>query len=286
MSSSPRRSTLNSNRKTKPLAGRRIAITRARDQAGELSQKLTALGAEVIELPLIRIIQSIDKQELADVLLEFGSYDWIVFTSANGVRYFFQEFFRIFDDIRSLGLLRFAAIGAGTAREIEALRLKVECKPKLATGGALAEALIETGSLDNAKVLVITGNLNRDELVQKLEGARAIVDRLQVYKTEQVRLSEDESVADDEADAATIAIADFRAHGADCVLFASSSAVTSYADQAAALRLAEGAKPPLFGSIGELTTQTLLQRGLPLAFEAREPSLDSLVDALTEKLGS
>jgi len=283
MSSSPSRSIPNT--KAKALAGRRIAITRARDQAGELSAKLSALGAEVLELPLIKISQSIDKQELADVLLEFGSYDWIVFTSANGVRYFFQEFFRIFDDIRSLGLLRFAAIGAGTAREIEALRLKVECKPKLATGGALAEALIETGSLDNAKVLVITGNLNRDELVQKLEAARAIVDRLQVYKTEQVRLAEGEAVDGGEPDAATTAVADFRARGADCVLFASSSAVTSYADQAAVLQLADGAKLPLFGSIGELTTQTLLQRGLPLAFEAREPSLDSLVDALTEKLG-
>ncbi|KXU37800.1 hypothetical protein AXK12_01150 [Cephaloticoccus capnophilus] len=284
--SSSSRSTPHRNTKAKPLAGRRIAITRAREQAGELSAKLAALGAEVLELPLIKISQSIDKQELADVLLEFGSYDWIVFTSANGVRYFFQEFFRIFDDIRSLGLLRFAAIGAGTAREIEALRLKVECKPKRATGGALAEALIETGSLDNAKVLVITGNLNRDELVQKLEAARAIVDRLQVYKTEQVQLASDEVAHGSAAAGTDSAIADFRARGADCVLFASSSAVTSYADQAASLRLADGAKPPLFGSIGELTTQTLLQRGLPLAFEAREPSLDSLVDALTEKLGN
>jgi len=294
MSSSLSRSPNRNRSKTKPLAGRRIAITRAREQSGELSAKLAALGAEVLELPLIKISQSIDKQELADVLLEFGSYDWIVFTSANGVRYFFQEFFRIFDDIRSLGLLRFAAIGAGTAREIEALRLKVECRPKLATGGALAEALIETGSLDNAKVLVITGNLNRDELVQKLEAARAIVDRLQVYKTEQVRLADGEvegreaAVASPavEPEPTVSAVADFRARGADCVLFASSSAVTSYADQAAALKLAEGAKPPLFGSIGELTTETLLQRGLPLAFEASEPSLDSLLAALVAKLGN
>jgi len=286
-SSSPRSISNRNTSKAKPLAGRRIAITRAREQSGELVGKLSALGAEVLELPLIKISQSIDKQELADVLLEFGSYDWIVFTSANGVRYFFQEFFRIFDDIRSLGLLRFAAIGAGTAREIEALRLKVECRPKLATGGALAEALIETGSLDNAKVLVITGNLNRDELVQKLEAARAIVDRLQVYKTEQVRLADEEADAGASGEAEALgAVADFRARGADCVLFASSSAVTSYADQVAALRLADGAKLPLFGSIGELTTQTLLQRGLPLAFEAREPSLDSLVDALTEKFGN
>ncbi|KXU36214.1 hypothetical protein AXK11_04650 [Cephaloticoccus primus] len=268
--SSPR----SSRRPAKPLAGRRIAITRAREQAPELTGKLTALGAEVLELPLIKISQSIDKQELADVLLEFGSYDWIVFTSANGVRHFFQEFFRIFDDIRSLGLLRFACIGPATAREIEALHLKVECMPKLATGGALAEALIATGSLDNAKVLVITGNLNRDELVQKLEAAQAIVDRLQVYKTEQAALD------------AEPAAAEFRERGADCILFASSSAVTSYADQAAALALSASARLPLAGSIGELTSETLTQRGIPIAFEAQEPSLDSLVTALVEKLGN
>jgi len=304
-SSKPRQPATNAAAAPRSLAGRRVAITRARAQSGDLAAKLAALGAEVLELPLIKVSQSIDKQELADVLLEFGSYDWIVFTSANGVRYFFQEFFRIFDDIRSLGLLRFAAIGAGTAREIEALRLKVECRPKLATGGALADALIETGSLDSAKILVITGNLNRDELVQKLEAARAIVDRLQVYKTEQVRLDEYTAGAHAEAGPASGArdaaggqltpatgapslsatLADFRARGADCVLFASSSAVTSYADQATALRLAAGAKRPLFGSIGELTTQTLLERGLPLAFEAREPSIESLVAALLEKLG-
>src|SRR4051812_422401 len=65
------------------LAGRRIAVTRARDQASELSGRLAALGAEVVELPLIHISKFVDKQTLADVLLELGGYDWVVFTSVN-----------------------------------------------------------------------------------------------------------------------------------------------------------------------------------------------------------
>ena len=68
-----------------PLSGRRIAVTRAREQASELATRLAALGAEVIELPLLHVSREISKQDLADVLLELGSYDWIVFTSANGV---------------------------------------------------------------------------------------------------------------------------------------------------------------------------------------------------------
>lgn len=254
------------------LSGRRIAITRAREQASALAAKLTALGAEVLELPLIKVSKEISKQDLADVLLELGSYDWIVFTSVNGVRYFFEEFNRLFDDIRSLGMLRIACVGDATAAAIREFHLKVECQPKKATGAALADELIATGSMDNAKLIVITGNLNRDELMEKLEAAQAIVDRLQVYKTEQTDLR-DHPVA-----------ADFRKHGADAVLFASSSAVQSYVDQAAALKLAKGAKTPLAGSIGPLTSETMKQCGLAIAFEAKAPGLDSLVDALVRKL--
>src|ERR1051326_5207656 len=179
------------NPSPKPLSDRRIAVTRAKDQASELAEKLTALGAEVIELPLIQISKSIDKQTLADVMLELGGYDWLVFTSANGVRFFFEEFFRLFDEIRALGLLRFACIGETTASAIKSFHLRIECQPEVATAEALADALIATGSLDSAKILVITGNLNREVLVTKLEEARAIVDRLQVYRTEKTNLEHD-----------------------------------------------------------------------------------------------
>lgn len=261
-----------SDAKSQSLSGRRIAVTRAREQSPELAGKLTALGAEVIELPLIRIEKDIDKHLLADVLLELGSYDWIVFTSANGVRFFFEEFRRVFDDIRSLGLLRFAAVGDTTAAAIRDHHIKVECQPKIATGDALAEELVATGSLDSAKVLVITGNLNREGLVEKLEAARAIVDQLSVYRTEKTDLTDD------------AAAADFRNRGADAILFASGSAVQSFADQAAALKLAKAATRPLAGSIGPQTSEVMKKVGMPIDFEAKTPGLDALVEALVKKL--
>ncbi|MBI4623937.1 MAG: uroporphyrinogen-III synthase [Verrucomicrobia bacterium] len=256
----------------RPLAGRRVAVTRAREQASELAGKLIALGAEAIELPLIQVLKEIDQPTLADAFLELGRYDWIVFTSANGVRFFFEEFHRLFDDIRALGLVRFACVGEATARAIAGQHLRVECQPKIATAEALADELIATGSLDNAKVLVITGNLNRDQLTKKLEAARAIVDRLQVYKTEKTDLSREPAAAD------------FRAHGADAILFASSSAVQSFADQAAALTLAPDARRPLAGSIGPQTSETMKQVGMPIDFVAKTPSLDALVEALVQRL--
>ena len=258
--------------RSSPLAGYRIAVTRAREQASELAAKLKTLGAEVIELPLIRVSKEISKEALHEVMTELGSYDWIVFTSANGVRYFFEEFFRLFDDIRALGLLRFACVGEGTARAIAELHLRIECQPKTATAEALAAELIATGSLDSSKLLVITGQLNRDTLVQKLEEARAIVDRLQVYKTEKTDLADDPAAAD------------FRARGADAILFASSSAVQSFVDQAPALQLSSAAKRPLAGSIGPQTSETMKKTGLPIGFVAKEPGLDALIEALVRKL--
>lgn len=254
------------------LAGRRIAVTRSREQGSELAAKLIALGAEVLELPLIQVTKEVDPETLADVIAELGSYDWIVFTSANGVRFFFEEFYRLFDDIRALGLLRFACVGDTTAKAVVEQHIRVECQPKIATADALADAMIATGSLDNAKVLVVTGNLNRDNLVRKLEEARAIVDRLQVYKTQKTDLGA-EPVA-----------ADFRARGADAILFASSSAVQSFTDQAGALKLEKEAKRPVVGSIGPQTSETMRKVGMPIGFEAKTPSLDALVEALVLKL--
>jgi uroporphyrinogen-III synthase len=261
-----------SSASSQPLQSRRIAITRAREQASELSAKLAALGAQVLELPLIRVAKAVDRETLGDVFAELGTYDWIVFTSSNGVRFFFEEFDAAFDDIRSLGFLRFACVGDATARAIVERHLRVECQPKVATAEALADEMIATGSLDSAKIVAITGSLNRDTLVQRLEDARAIVDQLQVYKTEKTDLS------------AEPAATDFRARGADAILFASSSAVQSFVDQAGALKLAGGATRPLAGSIGPQTTETMKKLGVPVDFEAKSPSLDALIEALLKKL--
>lgn len=254
------------------LAGRRVALTRPAGSAAAWRAQLEELGAEVLELPLIQVSPEIDKDILHDVLSELGGYDWIVFTSANGVRFFFEEFRRIYDDIRALGLLRIAVVGEATAAAVRDLWLRVECQPKKATAEALAEELAATESLDSAKLLVITGNLNREVLVTKLEEARAIVDCLQVYKTEETDLSSN-PVAQD-----------FRARGADAILFASPSAAQSFLDQAPALKLEPKAKRPLAGSIGPSTTAAMRELKLPVDFEATEATLPSLVAALLKKL--
>ncbi len=256
----------------KPLADRRIVLTRPRESAVEWRLKLEALGATVLELPLIRVAKDIHPGTLTEVFQELGGYEWIIFTSTNGVKFFFEEFHRIHDDIRAFGLMRIAVVGEATAAAIREKHLRVEVQPKKANAEELARALIEREAMDSAKVLVITGNRNREVLVQKLEEARAIVDCLPVYKTEEADLGKDPVAAD------------FRAHGADAILYASPSAAQSFFDQAAALKLGPKAKRPLTGSIGPSTTTTMKQLGLPVDFEAAEPSLDSLVLSLNQAL--
>lgn len=257
----------------KSLSGRRIVITRPAGQAAtDWRGRLEAQGAAVIELPLLKVSKDVDLNTLAEVLQEFGSYEWIIFTSVNGVKYFFEEFIRVHEDIRTLGVVRIAAVGEATAAALKDLHLRVDLQPKKASGEELALELLKRESMDSAKVLVVTGNKNREVLVEKLHEGRAIVDTLPVYKTEENDLA-DNPVAND-----------FRAKGADAIFFASPSAAQSFFDQAAALKLGAKAKKPLAGSIGPTTTAAMKQLGLPVDFEAGDPSLDALVAALAKKL--
>lgn len=257
--------------KANSLQGRRIVLTRPREQSIEWRRQLEALGADVIDLPLIKVSKDVNLQTLSEVLAEFGSYEWLVFTSVNGVKFFFEEFNRVHDDIRALGLARIAAVGEATAAAIRELHLRVELQPKKASGEELARELVARESMDSAKVLVITGNKNREALVTALEDARAIVDCLPVYKTEETDLASDPVAGD------------FRNKGADALLFASPSAVQSFFDQAAVLKLGAKARRPLAGSIGPSTSAAMKQLGLPVDFEATEATLDSLIAALIQK---
>lgn len=258
----------------KPLQGRRIVVTRSQGQASELSAMLEKLGAEVIGLPLISIAPNVDPQTAADVFAEIGSYDWIVFSSPNGVRHFFAAFFEAFPDIRSLGFIRIAAVGKSTAAELRQLHLTAELVPPEANADSLADALVATGSLDSAKVLVVAGNLGRDTLVDKIEEARAIVDRFEVYKTEPTDLSDHPAAKS------------FRERGADAILFTSSSGARSFVDQAKHLVIAEGGLRPKSISIGKITSATMKELGLPVDVQAKESSLEGLVEATLKRFGS
>src|SRR6266700_4727652 len=104
----------------RPLSGKRIVVTRSRKQASALSGKLRALGAHVFELPTIRIEPPTDLREFAELVQDAHGYDWIVFTSANGVEAFFEIFFKLYDDAREIGGPRIAAIGPATAQRVKA----------------------------------------------------------------------------------------------------------------------------------------------------------------------
>ena len=258
----------------RPLQGRRIVITRAREQAGALRAKLAGLGATVIELPLIEIVSEVDAAVGDEVFGEIASYQWLVFTSPNGVRFFFAEFFRRFRDIRALGGARLAVVGPGTAAELTALHLDVDVMPKEHVGEALVPALAAFESLENLKVLVVTGDRNRDVVVQALAEQQAIVDQLPVYATESAEAG------------ASAAAADFRQYGADAILFASGSAVESFVQQASTLAPRTGATRPLAGSIGPVTTEVMKRVGMPVDFQATEATIDGLVAAVVKKLGA
>jgi uroporphyrinogen III methyltransferase/synthase len=251
----------------RPLFGKRIVVTRAREQASQLTQMLADQGAEVIELPFISVEQHFDGQRVSEVLAGIAVYEWVIFTSANGVKNFFDLFYKAYDDIRCLGPMRIAAVGAATAREIEKHKLKVDLVPKQANADALAKELIENEGVESVQLLVVTGNQNRDNLVARLESdeGRAIVDTLPLYQTSKTDLSQESSAER------------FRKEGADAVLFTSSSTVKSFVEQHESLRLEPGARKPTLGSIGPLTTKTLKELKLPVAFEATQSSLEHFV---------
>ncbi len=255
------------------LRGQRIVVTGSADHGGRLAGRLRALGAEVVELPLIRVVPDVDVEAAKEVFAEIGQYEWIVFTSANGVRHFFDVFFRQFEDIRALGLMRVAAVGEGTAEAIRGLRLKVDVVPEKAVAEELGEALAAEQTLDNVRILVVTGNRNRDALLKRLGEERAIVDTLRVYRSETTDLSKHPAAGD------------FRERGADALVFASASAVTAFGEQAAHLALKKGAKVPLLCSFGPVTSRRMAEAKIPVAVEASTPGVDAMAEALVAKLG-
>lgn len=258
---------------TLPLKNKSIVLTRSQEQSSSLHKLLEKAGAHVLDLPLIQISPDYDTQTLQDVFTDIALYEWIIFTSQNGVRYFFDVFFKRFKDIRCLGPMRIACVGEATAKALKHFHLEVDFCPPDATAKNLASELIKEQSLDNTKVLVVCGNLNGKNLNTILEKeGRAIVDTLQVYKTEHRDISQD------------AATASFREQGADAILFTSPSTVHSFYAQAKHLQTAKGAKTPLAGSMGPSTSEALKTYGIQPSFEAEPRTIEGFVDSLIQKL--
>ena len=251
------------------LHGKHILVTRSRNQSGRLRGLLEAKGARVAEIPMIETRLAVEPEVLGEVLAGIAAYEWIVFTSPNGARYFFELFFKAFSDIRSIGGARFAAIGKSTAKEIERWKLQVDLLPQQAVAESLADALVETQSLPHGMVLVVTGNLNREILVRKLEEeGEAIVDTLQVYETYHPQVEESPDL-------------DWVAReGIDYVVFTSSSTVEHYTRNRIRIEKDGSRSSPRYVSMGPITSSALLQEGIADFIEAEESSLEAVVDAI------
>lgn len=247
-----------------PLTGKRVVVTRARKQAGALSKRLRELGADVIELPTIRIEPPRDLMAFGRLVQDSHSYDWVIFTSPNGVEAFFDLFFKLYEDVRSIGGARIAAIGAGTASRIREYRLGVDLVAETPVAEGLLEAFEEkAGTIENLRVLWVRAEETRDVLSKGLVTKGAILDEAIAYRT--VAETEDPFGA----------VRRFRDEGADILTFTSSSSVEHFL--ALKLRLPKRLK---IASIGPITTRTLAKHGLAADAEAEPHDLAGLVAAV------
>jgi uroporphyrinogen III methyltransferase / synthase len=252
----------------RPLFGRRIVVTRTREQASQLSARLIELGAEVLEIPTIKIAPPNEKNDLKDALEALGEYEWIVFTSPNGVTAFFDYLIRAFEDIRALGNVRIAAVGPATAAKLKELNLRVDLIPEEALASKIAQALTKFESIDNLKILLARAEKANRELPRALEELGGIVDDVAVYQT--LPETEDRNGA----------AARFLEVGADWITFTSSSTVEHFHARFDLPKLARQFPQLKLASIGPETTKALTALGLKPAVEAKDHHIDGLVQAL------
>jgi uroporphyrinogen III methyltransferase / synthase len=247
----------------RPLSGKRIVVTRTRKQASVLSNKLRTLGAQVIELPTIRIEPPSDLREFAELVQDAHLYDWIVFTSANGVEAFFEIFFKLYDDAREIGGPRIAAIGPATAQRVKDFHFHVDLQPDEFIAEAVAKEFQKQGSVENVRILVVRAEKARDVLPKELSAAGAIVDEAFAYRT--VPETRD----------TTSARRQLAREGADLITFTSSSTVENFL--ALGLPWPKGMQ---VASIGPITSKTARDHGLKVEIEARRHDIDGLVEAI------
>jgi uroporphyrinogen III methyltransferase / synthase len=244
----------------RPLHGRRVVVTRARAQASGLAATLRSLGAEVVELPAIRIEPQIDREEVRKVAGGLGAYELICITSPNGARLLFEAMEAAGLDARALAGVTVAAIGPGTARALAERGVLADVVPERFVAEGLLEAL-EDEEVAGARVLVARAAEARDVLPDALRERGAEVKVLALYETVREQPGEEDIEA---------------AQSADYVTFTSSSTVTNLIE-ALGERFPKSARVV---SIGPITSGTAREAGLEVAVEAERHDVDGLLAAL------
>ena len=253
----------------RPLFGKRIVVTRTRSQAGDLTRQLRALGADAWELPTIRIAPPADLMEFGRLVQEAHTYEWIIFTSPNGVQAFFDMFFKLYKDAREVGGAKFVAIGPGTEKKLAEYHIAADFVPRKSVAESLVKELVEhAGSIENQTVLWVRPEEARDVVAAALTKHGAIVDEAIAYRT----LPETTDLTGGQAR--------LREDGADLITFASSSAAENFF--ALKIPLPAGVK---LASIGPVTTTALKALGHPPHITATQHDIPGLVRAI-EKWGA
>lgn len=252
----------------RPLVGQKIVVTRSRKQAGALTTQLQSLGADVLEIPTIRVEPPTDLRAFAELVRDAHAYDWLIFTSPNAVEAFFEMYYRIYKDAREIGGVRIAAVGPSTTKKIEEYRFQVDVQPEEFVPEAIVEALKKEGDVENLRILLPRAEVTREVLPVMLTKLGAIVDEAIAYRT-----------VPETADATGV-LARFDTEGADWITFTSTSTVDNFL----ALRpqLSETLK---IASIGPHTTRALEKAGHTVTIEATRHDIPGLVEAILKKCG-
>jgi uroporphyrinogen III methyltransferase/synthase len=256
-----------------PLFGKRVVVTRSRVQAGKFVRQLSTLGAEVLEIPAVKGATTDNKQDFVDALLSLNAYDWLVFTSVNGVTTFFELFFRQFHDLRDIGGAKIAAVGPATAAKLREFHLQVDLMPEESLGRKIAEAFAKHSSIENTKICLLRAEKANPDLPDALQELGAIVDDVGLYKT--VPETEDFFGAAE----------DFRQHGADWLTFTSGSTVEYFHARFDLPEIVRQFPQLKIASIGPETSKVIHALGLKPALEAREHSTEGLLAALVKAKG-
>jgi uroporphyrinogen III methyltransferase / synthase len=256
----------------RPLFGKRIVVTRPREQAGELVEALEQLGANVIEAPTVRIVPPNDYEALDEACTGVGSYDWVIFTSANGVDYFFQRLHLSPLDARALAGVRLCAIGPGTADRLARHGLKVDLMPAEYRAEAVVEALRATGDLSGKRFLLPRADIAREVLAEELKKSGADVTEVTAYRSVPVDTDENEPDIYRMLLDKTV----------DVMTFTSASTVRNFVRRYGQEAVADLLSSVAIASIGPVTAEAAQQSGIHTSIMPEEYTIPGLVRAIVE----
>lgn len=251
----------------RPLFGKRIVITRARAQASGLVSMLSKLGAQCIEIPTIQIVPPEDTAPLKDCINHIKNYDWLVFTSVNGVKFFFDTLFTMGHDVRVLGHLKFACIGPVTKERLKDYGILSDILPKTYRAESVIDAFSKFDITDK-KVLLPRAKLARTILPEELTKMGAKIDEVIAYETK----------LDDDGKKELISLLENNA--IDAITFTSSSTVSNFMSQLESTNAIKLLKNVVTASIGPITSDTARSLGINPDIEAKEYTIPGLVDSL------